>query len=438
MKQNNSCNTFLPFSNTIRVKALDLFRRTNQLNVYREYIENQFQFTKEDIEAYQKRKFEEIFMFHYKHNVAYRSFIDNSNFDVSKTIDINSVPIQNKAFFKENGKNHSVQKEKSKVKHSGGSTGTPLTYYLNKDSLESMWPGMWRAFDVYNIKPCDKVMMIAGPSLFNNRTIKRKLYDYINRFTIVSAFDLSDKVLRNAYRLILQKDIKAIYGYTSSVLILLQFLKKNNFRVKLTAIYTTSETFIPSIRKLAKEYCQCDVIDTYGANDGGVQAFECPSHQGYHLNFERCLVEIIDGEIVLTDLLNRATPFIRYRVGDCTSQQQIIKDKCDCGRSLFRIKDISGRINQYVEDIDGKKIHSEFFGHLFGYDSHIFQIQIIQNANKLYINIVHDKVQKNEEYLSKYVPLVEKRIKMPFEFQFNQPVKKSRNMKTPIFWKNEE
>lgn len=438
MKQNNSCNTILPFSNRIRIKALDLFRRTNQLNVYKEYIENQFQYTKEDIDSYQKRKFEEIFMFHYKQNIAYQNFIDNKNFDVSKTIDINSVPIQNKSFFKENKKFHSVQKEISKVKHSGGSTGTPLTYYLNKDSLESMWPAMWRAFHVYNIQPCDKVMMIAGPSLFNNRTIKRKLYDYINRFTIVSAFDLSDKELENAYRLILQKDIKAIYGYTSSVLIFLQFLKKNNYKVKLKSIFTTSETFIPSIRKLAKKYCSCDVIDTYGANDGGVQAFECSFHQGYHLNFERCLVEIIEGEIVLTDLLNRATPFIRYRVGDCTSQHQIIKDKCDCGRTLFRIKDISGRINQYVEDINGKKIHSEFFSHLFGSNPHIIQFQIIQNGNKLRINIVHDKMQKREDYLYKYVPLVEKRIKMPFEFEFNQPVKKSRNMKIPIFWKNEE
>src|SRR5699024_12386308 len=108
-----------------------------------------------------------------------------------------------------------------------------------------------------------------------------------------------------------KKNVKVVYAYTSAVLLFLQFLQKRGYKLNLKAIFTTAELFIPSVRPLAKEYCQCDVIDTYGANDGGIQAFECRHHTGYHLNFERCMVEIIYGELVLTDLLNKAMPLDR-------------------------------------------------------------------------------------------------------------------------------
>lgn len=425
----------IPFSNKVRVKILDTFRRTNQLKVYKEYLRNQFEYSKEDIDRYQEKKFKDIFEFHYYNNPTYRNFIESRNFKMDKHVIIQSVPLLSKAYFRENITSHSLQKEIAKTKYSGGSTGTPLTYYLNKASLEGQWPALWRAFDNYGIHPCDKVMMIAGPSLFNNRSLKRRVYDHISRFTVVSAFDLSGDTLEKAYQTILKKGIKVIYGYTSSVLIFLQFLKRRSYQVAIKVIFTTSETFIPSIRALAKEYCSCDVVDTYGANDGGVQAFECQFHKGYHLNFERCLVEVIDGEIVLTDLLNRASPFIRYRIGDYTSQPKIIKEKCECGRSLFRLADISGRENQYIEDTDSNKIHTEFFSHLFGSDTHIIQFQIIQKYNKIYINIVHDKSCKDEHYIIKYSHLIKKRIKMPSELEFNKPIKRLKNMKVPILLK---
>src|SRR5690606_18743098 len=120
------------------------------------------------------------------------------------------------------------------------------------------------------------------------------------------------------------------------------------------------------------------------------------------INFERCFVEIINGEIVLTDLLNTAAPFIRYRVGDYTTSQNLIKEKCTCGRTLFRIENISGRVNQFIEDIDSNKIHTEFFSHIFSADSHIIQYQIVQKGNEISINIIHDDEKDEKSFIDKY------------------------------------
>lgn len=432
----NKNNTSLSISNVIRVKTLDIFRSTNQLRVYKKYLKNQFEYTREEIDQYQEEKFREILLFHYNKNPTYRKFVEDHGFKMNKTIRIHDVPVISKDFFRNNKNSHSLPGETVKTKHSSGTTGNPLTYHLSKESLGGQWPSFWRALQVYNVQPCDKTMMIAGHSLFNNRSLKRKIYDYINNFIVVPAFDLTDEVLEEAYQIMVKKKVKVVYAYTSAVLLFLQFLQRRGYKLNLKAIFTTAELFIPSVRSLAKEYCQCDVIDTYGANDGGVQAFECRHHTGYHLNFERCMVEVINGELVLTDLLNKAMPFIRYRVGDCTSGKHIIKDKCECGRSLFRIPDISGRINEYIKDVDANIVHTAFFNQLFAADQHIIQFQIIQNVNKLYINIIHDNMQKKEDYLTKYAHLVEKRIKMPSEFIFNMPIKKLDNMKVPVFWKN--
>lgn len=113
-------------------------------------------------------------------------------------------------------------------------------------------------------------------------------------------------------------------------------------------------------------------------------------------------------------MLNTATPFIRYCVGDRTSGQKIIKERCECGRSLFRIPDITGRINNYIEDIDSNSIHTAFFNQLFAPDEHILQFQIIQRSIKIYINIIHDKVLNNKDYLIKYSTLINKIIKIQF------------------------
>jgi len=425
------------FRNKLREKLLDLFRRTNQLKVFKQYLSSQYNFSAKQIDIYQEKKCREIFEFHYFNNTSYRKFLNEKGFELREGYSFIDIPFVDKEYFKLHFDTHSIISEAHVSKSSGGSTGVPLSYFLSKESAEGVWPAIWRAFDEYNIAPCDNIAMIAGPSLFNNRSFSRRVYDWINGFYVISAFDLSDDALLNAYHRIIDKKIKAIYGYTSSVLIFLQFLQRKNLKLSLKAIFTTSESFIPSVRRLARQCCDCDVIDTYGANDGGVSSFECRYHTGYHLNFERCFVEIIDGEIILTDLLNTSSPFIRYRVGDCTKDNKIEKGKCKCGRSLYRLANVSGRINQSITDIDGTKIHTEFFSHLFKEDQYILQYQITQTNLRLRINLLHDIDVDHTKYIEHYSLLIGRRFKMPFEIVFNEPIIKLTNQKTPILINND-
>ena len=79
---------------------------------------------------------------------------------------------------------------------------------------------------------------------------------------------------------------------------------------------------------------------------------------------DSALVEFVDetgecvsfgepGEIVITGFSNHIMPLIRYRIGDSGTQTDRIGD---CGRSWPLIKDIQGRLDDYLVLPSGRKI----------------------------------------------------------------------------------
>jgi phenylacetate-CoA ligase len=94
------------------------------------------------------------------------------------------------------------------------------------------------------------------------------------------------------------------------------------------------------------------IREFYGTAESGQIAFECGQGGGMHV-LEDCILEVVDpadgrpvapgapGEIVLTELVRRALPFIRYRTGDLT--EGLDETPCPCGLLTPRLKRIIGR-----------------------------------------------------------------------------------------------
>tara|TARA_R110000868_G_scaffold177409_6_gene415866 strand:- start:93 stop:1379 length:1287 start_codon:yes stop_codon:yes gene_type:complete len=416
---------------TLRISILNLARGVNQFPVYKNLRQNQFLLNKKDIEEYWERKSKNILKFHFENNKVYRDFLYQNGIDKLDKCDFKDIPIIGKETLRY--PDAILKKEVMAYCHSGGSSGIPFSYSTSYGALVHLWPNLWRAFSVAGYMPGEKLAMIAGPSLFGNRSLKRKIYDYVSNFEVLSAFDMNESKLHSYYKLIKENNIKYIYGYTSAILIFLDYLRINKLHLKLKGIFTTSETIITSVYFLAKEYCDCDVFDIYGANDGGILAFECEAHDGYHISSERTHLEIIDNNIILTDLLNTSFPFIRYKVGDMSSEKTLIKEKCTCGRSLFRLKHISGRVNSYIEDLDNKKIHTQFFSHVFYSEIKIKQFQIINEQSNIIVNIIPLNGDVDKSFFDKkYLAIFKKRFKKEVVIKLNLPVEKLTNQKTPI------
>ena len=81
------------------------------------------------------------------------------------------------------------------------------------------------------------------------------------------------------------------------------------------------------------------VVNEYGCQESGISGMSCPEEGRIHLDEDRCLYEIIDGECVTTDLWNVTMPMVRYVSGDVIEPYA---DPCPCGRSGLNAK-ILGR-----------------------------------------------------------------------------------------------
>jgi len=128
--------------------------------------------------------------------------------------------------------------------------------------------------------------------------------------------------------------------------------------------FVTAERLYDDQHQIIARVFGCKVANGYGGRDAGFIAHECPAG-GMHITAEDIIVEIVSpdgtplpvgesGEIVVTHLATKDFPFIRYRTGDVG----ILDDrKCACGRSLPVLRDVQGRITDFVIASDGTVMH---------------------------------------------------------------------------------
>jgi len=98
---------------------------------------------------------------------------------------------------------------------------------------------------------------------------------------------------------------------------------------------------------------------------------------------------------IATDLANRATPLIRYDIGDLATTKN---GACACGRGLPRIGHVTGRTSDILYTPEGKRISGisildTMIIHIPGFK----QVQIVQERlDELVFNIVKDEYYSDE------------------------------------------
>ncbi len=415
-----------------RVLLMSLVRRGNLNSIYQQNLRCQYRGTEDSIKCEMQKNAIKIFQFHVENNPLYRNFLDDRGFDYHDLDHIvwEDIPIITKADLKKYYPE--INSQTYNYTSTGGSTNIPFRYPASKESALAMWPNHWMMHQMCDLKPYDKMLMLMGYHNTQKGFIK-KFYHWLSNFYTFSSFDMTDVQMEKIYNLVVKKRIKFIYGYSSSINQFLRYLKSNNLSLNLKGIFTTSENKISSNYLLAKECCNCDVFDQYGAHDGDIFSFECKEHAGLHVLHNMSTVEIVNNEIILTAVKNKAFPFIRYRVGDITSGNKLITEKCKCGRTLFRIDSISGRNTYFVKDVDGQEISVLWFTYAFDDDSNILQYQVVEEEGNLKINIITDFYDKNQiEEL--FRPFILSKLKRPVEFVVNQNIYKLPNAKVPLFY----
>jgi phenylacetate-CoA ligase len=156
-----------------------------------------------------------------------------------------------------------------------------------------------------------------------------------------------------------------LFGHAHSIYMLAWYLDQLGIdTIHPKGIISTSMMLLDHERKFIERFFGISITDRYGCEEVSLIASECERHSGMHLNIEHLYVEFLTedgrvceagepGQIVVTDLMNRAMPLIRYKVEDVgipTSR------RCVCGRGLPLMEKVVGRVADFLIKRDGTKI----------------------------------------------------------------------------------
>ena len=385
------------------LEIIDKLRGTNILGHFKAY--KQMSDDAAFIEIQQKQNLSTFLNSLREENTFYQPLLQGfstAEIKEAPTIVLNSLPVMDKPSIIDNfdALFTPVKGIPYQHKKTGGSTGDPFRFYVDKSHLSGMWAlnyYFWHKYSNYN--PGDHFVTVAGNSLRtdNHRFAENIYYRLQNNYFVKG--DLIDKYF-NPDKNRLKKAV-LIYGYPSSIYSILKVKPDfpEHFK-KLKAIFTTSEQLLPGVRQTIEKAFNVPVFDIYGANDGGILACECSEHQGYHFNFNHCYVETTThssgmNELLLTNMKSLTLPFVRYKVGDIGN---IVKKQCECGSFWPRITELQGRTRDMIQLPDGSAVHGSLFNKVFYTLPEIESYRIIQQTNYVvYVYIrLHEGFELND------------------------------------------
>jgi phenylacetate-CoA ligase len=268
----------------------------------------------------------------------------------------------------------SIAARRYSVARTGGSTGSPVVFYLDKGVRAVERAGYFRFLSWTGYRIGEPMVRLWGAPVVSTTgaRIKRVATRYLYWVDTHDAFRLDESMFQFVSERISRLKPTVIRGYTSALVAFAEYARSRSLTwPSVRAVTTTAEVLHDYQRTLVQEAFQCKVFDQYGCGEVNSVAADC-ERQRLHVAAEHAIVEILDvggnpvapgeiGNVALTNLDNRAMPFIRYLNGD---QAIAGSGSCDCGRNLPIIGKVAGRTTDLIAGLNGKRVHGEFFSHL--------------------------------------------------------------------------
>ena len=289
--------------------------------------------------------------------------------DLRHASDLEALPFLTKDVIRQNLDQLKSRHARGVQKFStGGSTGTPLIFYLGPTRVSSDVAARMRAESWFGVTIADPEFAIWGsPAELSKQDRLRDLRDRILRTRLLSAFEMNSETMTRYLDEMTRKGCRRVFGYPSSIALLCQHARREGRDLRqlgVKAVFVTAEYLYEHWRSTIAEAFGCAVANGYGGRDSGFVAHECPAG-GMHITADRLIVEIVDeegqpqpqghsGEIVVTNLDTWEMPFIRYRTGDVGA---LASKTCVCGRSLPLLERVEGRKTDFIVAPDGRVMH---------------------------------------------------------------------------------
>jgi len=275
---------------------------------------------------------QQILEHHFKFNAFYNTHVPD------KTAVWEGLPILTKADLQQPLYQRLTKGYTTKNVHKGktsGSSGHPFSYAKDKFCHAMTWAAFDAAYAHHGIDLDHSLeARFYGIPSKGLARLKEQLKDVVGNRHRLPIFDMSDVVLAGYVEKFRRNGYDYINGYTSSIVLFAKYCQSHNLILKelcpsLSCCIVTSEMLFKDDRELLEQVLGVPVINEYGSSETGLIAIQNPCGE-FVLNTDTLYTEVVDGEnqpvpdgtlgkILITDLFNKAHPFIRYEIGDLGS-----------------------------------------------------------------------------------------------------------------------
>lgn len=329
------------------------------------------QFTPEELERWQSLRLREQLLHAFRNVPFYRRRFEMNGItplDIRSPEDLKEFPVLTRTELRRHNPEllaRGISPEARVEEQAAGSTGAPVPFWLDRERLDSrrasldrhnawagLYPGTWHA-QLSSVPPEANTGAVQigwrervidrGLTLNTSRICEGELQQYITRLRRVRP--------------------RILVGYAQSAVFFARYCEQNGIRdIHFRTIVVTAEMLLPGQRALLEEVFHAQVFNRYSSREFSVIASDCPALQGMHVNADALIVEVEPppkpgvglGRVLITDLLNRAMPLIRYEIGDVASPLQMAV--CPCGRAFPRISNMRGRVADLLVTTDHRRI----------------------------------------------------------------------------------
>jgi phenylacetate-CoA ligase len=271
-----------------------------------------------------------------------------------------------------------------------GSTGTPAEIFHDRHSLLANIPYGERERDPIN-KSCGSFRPKELYIGYETSTFKKVIRFYKENALmpvrpqrrVVSLQEPIESIAAILNRE--RPDVLVGYGGWIDLFFKTIAARAMEFHLPKMVIYM-GEALPPGARDFIEQKFDIPILTRYNAVEAFKIGFFCEHRTGFHIHEDLCYLRIvgpdgsnlapgIQGRIVISNLVNKASVLLNYPIGDMAA---FVEGACACRRSFRLISELEGRVEDIVQLADGNFVHPRSVWQVLKGIPDIIQYQLIQ------------------------------------------------------------
>ncbi|MCK4364539.1 MAG: phenylacetate--CoA ligase family protein [Thermoplasmatales archaeon] len=395
---------------------MGLFRQLYYLHKVRK---NQWK-SIDELRKIQNKKLRKIVDYAYSHVPFYHDLFKKVKIhpsDVKYVSNLNKIPIVTKQDLKDNFPEKIISNEfdhnKLKIWDTSGSTGLPLKIAYDKKADDFVKAVLLRSYFSIGVRYFDRWCYVSPPE-FEKEKGRRYAITQKSRFISPYYIPLYEPIEKKI-ELLKKFNPRVLESQATDLFLIARYIQENDVKgINPEITVSNGELLDDYMRKYITDVFGVDHFDVYGCMELRRNAWECPQHEGYHMDIDSVVMQFIkdneevsagqEGKITFTGLFNYAMPIIRYDIGDVGVPS---KEMCSCGRGLPLMKILEGKLMDFLKTTDGRLLSPHLAKGFLLFVQGVNMFKVIQESKeKVKILIV-----KNIDYKEETNVTIEKTFK---------------------------